>query len=68
MNLLKTEDIITAIDVCKNILIDAGKDVEYLETKKDENELTDSEYQDLHYARECINAFKISLNYLETIK
>lgn len=67
-SVLKTEDIITAINVCSNILIDTLKDVEYLETKKAEGDLADSEYQDLHYAREYANAIRTTIKYLETIK
>ncbi len=67
-NILKTEDILTAIDVCSNILIDTLKDVEYLEVKKAEGDLTDSEYQDLHYARGYSDAVRTTIKYLETIK
>jgi hypothetical protein len=67
-NILKTEDILTAIDVCSNILIDTLKDVEYLEVKKAEGDLTDSEYQDLHYARGYSDAIRTTIKYLETIK
>ncbi len=67
-NILKTKDIITAIDVCSNILIDTLKDVEYLEVKKAEGDLTDSEYQDLHYARGYSDAIRTTIKYLETIK
>jgi hypothetical protein len=67
-SILKTEDIITAINVCSNVLIDTLKDVEYLETKKAEGDLADSEYQDLHYAREYANAIRTTIKYLETIK
>jgi len=67
-NILKTEDILTAINVCSNILIDTLKDVEYLETKKAEGDLTDSEYQDLHYARGYSDAIRTTIKYLETIK
>lgn len=67
-SILKTEDIITAINVCSNILIDTLKDVEYLETKKAEGDLADSEYQDLHYAREYANAIRTTIKYLDTIK
>jgi len=67
-NILKTEDILTAINVCSNILIDTLKDVEYLEVKKAEGDLTDSEYQDLHYARGYSDAIRTTIKYLETIK
>jgi hypothetical protein len=67
-NILKTEDILTSIDVCSNILIDTLKDVEYLEVKKAEGDLTDSEYQDLHYARGYSDAIRTTIKYLETIK
>jgi hypothetical protein len=67
-NILKTEDILTAINVCSNILIDTLKDVEYLETKKAEGDLADNEYQDLHYARGYADAIRTTIKYLETIK
>ena len=67
-SILKTEDIITAINVCSNILIDTLKDVEYLETKKAEGDLADNEYQDLHYARSYADAIRITIKYLDTIK
>jgi hypothetical protein len=67
-NILKTEDILTAINVCSNILIDTLKDVEYLETKKAEGDLADSEYQELHYARGYSDAIRTTIKYLETIK
>lgn len=67
-SILKVEDIITASNVCQNILIDTLKDVEYLEAKKAEGDLTDSEYQDLHYARGYADAIRTTIKYLETIK
>lgn len=67
-SILKTEDILTAINVCSNILIDTLKDVEYLEVKKAEGDLTDSEYQELHYARGYSDAIRTTIKYLETIK
>ena len=67
-SILKTEDIITAINVCTNILIDTLKDVEYLETKKAEGDLADNEYQDLHYARSYVDAIRTTIKYLDTIK
>lgn len=67
-SILKTEDIIIAINVCSNILIDTLKDVEYLETKKAEGDLADNEYQDLHYARSYADAIRTTIKYLDTIK
>ena len=67
-SILKTEDIITAINVCSNILIDTLKDVEYLETKKAEGDLADNEYQDLHYDRSYADAIRTTIKYLDTIK
>jgi hypothetical protein len=54
--------------VCSNILIDTLKDVEYLETKKAEGDLADSEYQELHYARGYSDAIRTTIKYLDTIK
>lgn len=68
LKILKTEDIITAINVCSNLSIDILKDVEYLESKATEGDLSDSEYQDLHSAREYADAIHKTINYLETIK
>jgi hypothetical protein len=62
--ILKHKDVLTAINVCNNLSIDLLKDVEYLETKKAEGEISDGEYQDLHSARELSDAIRKTTNYL----
>lgn len=67
-NVVKNSDIVVAIDVCNNLSIDILKDIEYFEAKKAENELNDSEYQDLNFARTYYDAIRTTKKYLETIK
>jgi hypothetical protein len=67
MNSIKTNDILMTINTLVNLSVDILKDIEYLETKKAEGELSDSEYQDLYHANEYYNAISKTVRYLETI-
>jgi hypothetical protein len=54
----------TALSVINHFSIDILKEVEYLETKKAEGDLDDSEYQDLHSLREYLDAFNKTSKYI----
>ena len=56
------------INTLVNLSVDILKDIEYLETKKAEGDLADSEYQELHYARGYADAIRTTIKYLDTIK
>jgi len=63
-------DIDVSVKVCKHLLIDIMKDIEYLQAKKTdaENWLTDSEFQELQDARVFADSLKTTINYMESIK